>query len=240
MKTRKSLRKATLRFLVTVFLLPAFLTIALAEEKYISDDGSVDSLIEYRYAYSGTGTVNLYQYASDTVESTLPDGAKIALHTAMTERGRSFVKFGSLSGWINDSEMRTSLPKDTAVLEPDEAKYHYIVRDIGRRDDTAKWTKDFEGTVGLGDLAAGTLVAVYEIKGGKAFISFGEGEGWVSAYHLSSSADSGKADQVAHTDPDELAESGIESSQSTSNEKLQAEPGPSAAPESTDAPAVQP
>lgn len=248
MKTRKLLRKATLCFLVTVMLLPVSPAMALAEEKYISSVGSFDSLIEYRYAYSGTGTVNLYQYASDAVESTIPDGAKIALHTAMTERGRSFVKFGSLSGWINDSEMRTSPPKDLAVLEPDEANFQYIVRDTGRRDDTAKWTKDFEGKVDLGDLAAGTLVAVYEIKGGKAFISFGEGEGWVSAYHLSSSADTderkpgsgGKADQAAIPEPGEPAESVNESSQSTNNEKVQTEPSPSVAPESTAAPAVQP
>lgn len=240
MKTRKLLRKATFGFLITVLLLPVFLANALAEEKSIPSDGHVDSLIQYRYAYSGTGTVNLYQYASDAVESTIPDGAKIALHTAMTERGRSFVKFGSLSGWINDSEMRTSPPKDLAVLEPDEAKYHYIVRDTGRRDDTAKWTKDFEGKVDLGDLVAGTLVAVYEIKGGKAFISFGEGEGWVSAYHLSSSVDSGKADQTADPEPGEPAESDNESSQSANNEKVQAEPGPSVAPDSTDAPGVQP
>lgn len=240
MKTRKLLRKSTLCFLVIVLLLPIFLSNILAEEKNTSSDGSVNSMVVYRYAYSGTGTVNLYQYASDTVESTLPDGAKIALHTTMTERGRSFVKFGSQCGWVNDSEMRTSPPKDVAVLEPDDAKYHYIVGDTGRRGGTAKWTKDFEGTFDLGNLAAGTLVAVYEIKGEKAFISFGEGEGWVSAYHLSGSVGSDKADQVAHIDPDELAESGHESSQSTNNETVQAVPDPSAAPESTAAPAVQP
>ena len=108
----KPMNQKILSLMLAVMVSFSIFSMANASEALIGQktkDGY--TILSVQYAYSETGTVNLYDISGQTIVATLASGTKLGVTDAQKD-GWFFVQSGAVSGWMKAADLQESLPQN--------------------------------------------------------------------------------------------------------------------------------
>ncbi|MBE5800835.1 MAG: SH3 domain-containing protein [Clostridiales bacterium] len=200
------LTRATLSVMFSLMLAFSAVPAAHAQESIAAESAAHEdithAIVAYHYAYDPSGSVNLYGKGGYACIGTLDSGSYVAVTDAQ-EDGRTFVVFGSKSGWVRSSDLYAEMPQD---IQPRNQQVQlYLTPVPGEETDLIPVYTDSSAAAKLCALPVGTPVTVHQQENGLLRITYSTWEGWVYASNLSQHTPQQSADQANQTEITEQA-----------------------------------